>query len=78
MKKITNIIVTAIAIIITATDNVLYRTLGYVSSVRQKKWDEQANEIQLWLDFQHYQRDRYNKLNRTNWTTKRVMNVISD
>lgn len=78
MKTITNTIVTAIAIIIAAIDNVLYRTFGYVSSVRQHKWDNRAREIQVNLDYEHNKRDRYNRINGTDWTTKRVMNEIFD
>lgn len=78
MKKITNAFVKAIAYLIVAIDNVLYRAFGYVSCFRQHKWDKQATEIQVSLNYQHSRRDRYNKINGTNWTTKRVMSEISD
>lgn len=76
MKKITDFILSTVARAVVSTDNVLYRTFGYVSCFRQHKWDKQAGEIQASLNYQHSRRDRYNRINGTDWTTKRVMNEI--
>lgn len=78
MKKIADFILSTIAHTLVGIDNVLYRAFGYVSCFRQHKWDKQADEIQVSLNYQHSRRDRFNKINGTDWTTKRVMNEIFD
>ena len=76
MKKIADFILSTIVHTLVGIDNVLYRTFGYVSCFRRHKWNKQAGEIQVSLNYQHSRRDRFNKINGTNWTTKRVMNEI--
>lgn len=69
MKKVINLI----SLVIFKIDNVLYKTLGIVSSFRRDTWKLQGKRLQRDLDREHSQRDRLNALNGAYYTTKKAL-----
>lgn len=56
-----------------AIDSVLYKTFGYITPLRKEAHKQQARRLQNDLDAQHYARDRYNKINGTDYTTRKAL-----
>lgn len=56
-----------------AIDSALYKTFGYITPLRKEAHEQQARRLQNDLDAQHYARDRYNKINGTDYTTKEAL-----
>lgn len=62
-----------IALVIFKIDNVLYKTLGIVSSFRRDAWVLSGKRLQRDLDREHSMRDHLNALNSTSYTTKQAL-----
>lgn len=71
MEKIIN----AVSRVIFRVDNLLYNTIGIVTPFRRAYWRRSANKIQRSLDREHSMRDHINRLNGTNYTTKKAIEV---
>ena len=64
-----------ISLVIFKIDNVLYKTLGIVSSFRRHSWVLSGKRLQRDLDREHSHRDRVNSLYGHNYTTKKALEV---
>lgn len=64
-----------ISLVIFKIDNVLYKTLGIVSSYRKHAWVLSGKRLQRDLDREHSQRDLVNSLFGHNYTTKQALEV---
>ena len=62
-----------ISLVIFKIDNVLYKTLGIVSSYRKHAWTLSGKRLQRDLDREHSMRDHFNALNGTSYTTKQAL-----
>ena len=62
-----------ISLVIFKIDNVLYKTLGVVSSYRKHAWVLGGKRLQRDLDREHSMRDHLNALNGTCYTTKQAL-----
>ena len=62
-----------ISLVIFKIDNVLYKTLGIVSSYRKHAWTLSGKKLQRDLDREHSMRDHLNALNGTCYTTKQAL-----
>ncbi len=71
MKKFS--IYNLISFVIFKIDNVLYKTLGIVSSFRRDAWALSGKRLQRDLDREHSMRDHLNLLNGTSYTTKQAL-----
>lgn len=74
MEKIIN----AVSRVIFAVDNLLYNTIGIVTPFRRRYWRRRANKIQRELDREHSMRDHINRLNGTNYTTKKAIEIYDN
>jgi hypothetical protein len=54
----------------------LYKHFGIILPSLKEKWDRDARDIQFKLDNVRYEVDKYNKLHRTNYTSKKVLDII--
>ena len=64
-----------ISLVIFKIDNVLYKTLGFVSSYRKHAWALSGKRLQRDLDREHSMRDHLNLLNGTSYTTKQALTL---
>ena len=64
-----------ISLVIFKIDNVLYKTLGIVSSYRKHAWALSGKRLQRDLDREHSMRDHLNALNGTSYTTKQALTL---
>lgn len=67
-----------ISLVIFKVDNVLYNTLGIVSSFRRHSWVLSGKRLQRDLDREHSMRDHLNALNGTSYTTKQALALRED
>ena len=74
MKKVINFI----SLVIFKIDNVLYKTLGFVSSYRKHARVLSGKRLQRDLDREHSMRDHLNALNGTSYTTKQALALQKD
>ena len=59
--------------LIIKVDTVLYKTFGFVSTLRKQSWARCGRGLQKDLDGEHSKRDRLNALKGTNYTTKQAL-----
>jgi hypothetical protein len=64
-----------ISLVIFKVDNVLYKTLGIVSSYRKHAWTLAGKRLQRDLDREHSHRDLVNSLFGHDYTTKKALEV---
>ena len=74
MEKIVN----AVSRVIFAVDNLLYNTVGVVTPFRRRYWKRRSRKVQGDLYREHSMRDHINRLNGTNYTTKKAIEVYED
>lgn len=67
-----------IAKIVAKIDNFLYKRIGIVTSLRKAYWRKQARSIQVVLDYQHENRDYYNRVYNGNKTTKEALKLLEE
>lgn len=67
-----------ISLVIFKIDNVLYKTLGFVSPYRKHAWTLAGKRLQRDLDREHSMRDHLNVLNGTSYTTKQALALQKD
>lgn len=68
----------AITYLIYGVSNILYRLFGYNTPSRRERLEIEAIKLQDELDEQHWKRVLYNQAHGTDWTTKKVMEIIGD
>lgn len=54
----------------------LYRHFGIILPSLKDKWERDAEDIQFKLNNVRKDVDKYNRLHRTNWTSKKVMDIL--
>lgn len=74
MEKIIN----ALSYVIFRVDNLLYNTIGVVTPFRRRYWKRRSYKVQRDLEREHSMRDHINRLNGTNYTTKKAIEVYED
>jgi hypothetical protein len=54
----------------------LYRHFGIILPSLKDQWERDAEDIQFKLNNVHKEVDKYNKLHHTNWTSKKVVDIL--
>ena len=64
--------------IVAKIDKFLYKYIGIVTPIRRAYWRRQARGIQVELDYQHQNRDFYNRVYNDNKTTKDALRLLKE
>lgn len=64
--------------VIAKIDNFLYKRIGIVTPLRKAYWRKQARSIQVVLNYQHENRDYYNRVYNDNKTTKEALKLLEE
>lgn len=64
--------------VIAKIDKFLYKRIGIVTPLRRAYWRRQAKSIQMVLDYQHENRDFYNRVYNGNKTTKEALRLLEE
>ncbi len=64
--------------IIAKIDNFIYRYIGIVTPIRRAYWHRQSREIQWKLNYEHGNRDFYNRVYNDNKTTKDALRLLKE
>lgn len=67
-----------ITTIIAKVDNFIYKSFRIVTPLRRVYWRRQARGIQVELDYQHQNRDFYNRVYNDNKTTKEALRLLKE
>lgn len=62
--------------IIAKIDKFLYKYIGIITPIRRVYWHRQSREIQSKLDYEHGNRDFYNRVYNDNKTTKEALRLL--
>lgn len=66
-----------IAKIISRIDKFLYKKIGIVTPLRRAYWRRNSIKIQKELDYEHANRDFYNRVYNDNKTTKEALKLLN-
>lgn len=54
----------------------LYRHFGIILPILREQWDRDTKNIQFQLDNVRFEVNRYNSLHHTDYTSKKVLDII--